>query len=71
MDSHATQMQPEANRKNFLRDVVGPSSKTTLCNTRKCKLKVTKMVLTHDTVPLDSSEANNLKQKKLGIALVP
>jgi hypothetical protein len=29
------------------------------------------MVLTHDTVPLDSSEANNLKQKKMGIAFDP
>jgi len=29
------------------------------------------MVLTYDTVPLESSEAHNLKQKKLEIALVP
>jgi hypothetical protein len=67
MDSHAIEMQPEANRKNFLRDVVGTSSKSTLYNTRKCKLNVTKTVLTQGTVPLDSSEANNLKQKKWGL----
>jgi hypothetical protein len=29
------------------------------------------MVLTHDTVTLDSSEANNLKQKKMGMTFVP
>jgi hypothetical protein len=68
MDSHATERLPEANRKNFLRDVCGPSSNTTLYNARKCKLNVTKMVLTHDTFPLASSEANNLKKKKFGIA---